>query len=223
VGNKIYQGTVSSQTRVPQQNEAKYDWDGDEAEMDEGLVKPDLVDPDLDSNTPGVSFDNESNHPGDLPTETDKEVANAAHAAANANLTLDNGAGITGVDLPTPPAATDNEDNVEDDNDGIIKMGVVQPTAQDMQQLGEGNEFEITNTHLEGADNNDSDNDGEVGDDEQDEDEGDKDDDSDFDDDEEVTRRYPKRKRVAKEATVIDFANKAYNATRHYSHQSCCF
>jgi hypothetical protein len=39
-----------------------YDWDGEEAEIDEGLVEPDLVDPDLEANTPGVRFENDANN-----------------------------------------------------------------------------------------------------------------------------------------------------------------
>ena len=57
----------------------KYDWDSDEAEMDEGLVEPALVDPDMDANTPGVLLSNDSsaNSTEDGGTPNDDEVANA--------------------------------------------------------------------------------------------------------------------------------------------------
>ena len=148
----------------------------------------------------------------------DKEVTNAAYPAANANLTPVDVAEITGVDLPTPPAVTDDEDDADADDHDIIEMGVVQPTTQDVQKLGEDNKFEPTNVHSEGGDNDNSDDDGEVRDDEQDEDENGEDNNSDFDDEEEITRQYPKRKRVAKAATVIDFDNKAYKTKQGIIH-----
>jgi hypothetical protein len=68
------------------------------------------------------------------------------------------------VDLPTPPAFTDNEGNADDADNGIIKMGVVQPTAQVVQHLGKDDEFEPINENSEAADNDGSDDEGEVGD-----------------------------------------------------------
>ena len=204
----------------------KYDWDGNEAEMDEGLVEPDLIDPDLDSNTPGVLFVSDDNSPVELAHEQDVEVANAAQAAANANLTPVSTAEITGVNLPTnlptPPAVTDDENDADDDDDDIIETGPVEPAPQDVQYLDNEDKFEPSADNdeppiLETADDSDdeeADDEGEDGDDEQDEDEDEVDDDFIG----ELTRRYPRRKRVAKVATVIDYENKAYKIKQGIIH-----
>jgi hypothetical protein len=120
----------------------KYDWDGDEAEMDEGLV-----DPDLDANTPGVLFTNDTsaNSTEDGGTPDDDEVANTAIAAANANLTPTHEAEITGVDLPTPSPVTDDEGNTSDDDEDIIEAGAIAPPAPQVQQLHTDDEFEPNN------------------------------------------------------------------------------
>jgi hypothetical protein len=204
----------------------KYDWDGDEAEIDEGLVEPDLVDPDLDSNTPGVLLAGEDELPVEQPIEQDEEIANAAQAAANANLTPVDTAEITGVilpvHLPTPPAVTDDESNADDDDDDIIEAGLVEPAPQYVQHLSSDDEFEPNAGDGEppsletvgDSDDEETDDEGEDGDDEQDEDE-DEDEDRFYED---PARRYPRRKRVAKAPTEIDFDNKAYKIKQGIIH-----
>ena len=135
-------------------------------------------------------------------TPEDEEVATAALAAANANLTPIDGAEITGVDLPpTPSPVTDDEDNTNEDEDDedIIEVGVLPPPAAEVQQLDD-DEFEPN------SNDNASDDEGDDADDEED----DEDDDEDENFDESPARRYPRRNRKPKERTVIDFQNKAY-------------
>jgi hypothetical protein len=196
----------------------KYDWDGGDAETDEGLNEPDLVDPDLDSNTPGVFFDEPKTSADENHIAPNKEVTNAAYAAANANLTPVDAAEITGVDLPTPPAVTDDEDDADADDDDIIDTGLMLPPVQNVQHLDDDDKFEPNTVDdepqaLETALDSDDD-EGEDGDDEDDEDEDDEDDGF----DEDPARRYPCRKQVAKAATVIDFDNKAYNIQQGIIH-----
>jgi hypothetical protein len=163
----------------------KYDWDGDEAEMDEGLVEPDLIYRDLDSNTPGVLFDHNQEPPVEQPIEEDDEVANAAYVAANANLMPVDTTEITGVNLPTnlptPPAVTDDEGDADDEDGDIIETGLVAPAPQNVQHLDDDDKFEPNvgddePPTLEIADNSDdeeADDEGKDGDDEDDEDEDD--------------------------------------------------
>eukprot|EP00804_Cyclotella_cryptica_P018940 CCRYP_006455-RA/>CCRYP_006455-RA protein AED:0.43 eAED:0.43 QI:0/0/0/1/0/0.5/2/0/319 len=87
-------------------------WDGDEAEFDEALVEP-QAHPDLPAKFPGVQYkDTDVTDAVVTPPSQPEDVAIAAAAAANANLTPITGNEITGVELYNainPPHVMDNE------------------------------------------------------------------------------------------------------------------
>jgi hypothetical protein len=187
-------------------------WDDGAADIDEGLLVPDVSDTaDIPAELPGIHLEDSVNGPEHTNTVVEAPPlpgwAVAEQVLTNANLaqTLQTDE-ITGVDSPNQPLFTDGSDSVGgDDGDGAFNEDPPDqgpPPLLELDETQTGEEDEASKDLFESEADDDANEEDEANDSEDRED-GDLESPM-------MQRRYPLRHRTKKKQTVIDFDGRKY-------------
>jgi hypothetical protein len=187
-------------------------WDDGAADIDEGLLEPDVSDTaDIPAELPGIHLEDSVNGPEHTNTVVEAPPlpgwAVAEQVLTNANLaqTLQTDE-ITGVDSPNQPLFTDGSDSVGgDDGDGAFNEDPPDqgpPPLLELDETQAGEEDEASKDLFESEADDDANEEDEANDSEDRED-GDLESPM-------MQRRYPLRHRTKKKQTVIDFDGRKY-------------